>query len=98
MGQKKVSLNIRLLPEDKMRIKRCAREADQNLSDYVMGAVRERLKRDELPPEDRSDIDLMKGALTKITESPSQKDKTVNLDDKSIMDLIGDYVDQDEKK
>jgi len=96
MAEKKVSLSVRLFPEEKMRIKRCARETGQNLSEYVMTAVRERLKRDETPPEDRSDIDLMQQALTKITGAKQGAKSTPELEDKSLMDLIGEYVDKDE--
>jgi hypothetical protein len=95
MAEKKVSLSIRLLPEDKMRIKRFAGEAGLTVSDYIMAAVQERLKRDEIPMEERSDLDLMQGALTKMTEKKPKNKATEILDDKSLMDLIGDYVEKE---
>jgi hypothetical protein len=94
MAEKKVSLTIRLDPEEKMRIKRWAAEAGESVSDYVMAAVRVRLKRDEIPAEQRSDLDLLEGALTKITGPSPKKEGAKTLDDKSLMDLIGDYVDK----
>lgn len=96
MGEKKVSLTIRLFSEEKMRIKRCAHDRGVTLSEYVMGAVKERLKHDEIPQEERSDLDLMESALGKISSSPEEKTKPEKSDDKSLMDLIGDYVDTDE--
>jgi len=95
MAGKNVSLTIRLDPEEKMRIKRWAIEAGQSVSEYVMAAVRERLKRDETPPEQLSDLELLEGALTKITGSSSKTESRNIADDKSLMDLIGDYVDKD---
>jgi predicted DNA-binding protein len=95
MAEKNVTLTVRLTPEDKMRIKRCAKEAGRSISDYVMAAVRERLKRDEVPPEERSDLDLLQKALSKITGSPGKAADVSKLEEKSLSDLVSDYIDKD---
>ena len=99
MAEKKVSLTVRLFPKEKRRIKKCAKGAGQSISEYVMTAVRERLKRDELPLEERSDLDLMQGMLSKISDSTKEnKNVLSDAEDKSLMDLIGEYVDKEDPK
>ena len=96
MHKKKATMTIRLDSTEKMRIKRCARETAQSMSEYVMEAVRERLERDEVPVEERSDLDLMQAALRR-ERPPEVSDKPdPELEKKSLDELIKDYVNGDD--
>ena len=99
MADKKVSMTVRLSPKEKKRIKKCAKEAGQTISEYVMVAVRERLTKEDSPPGERTDLDLMEGMLSKISDKkPEKKSLLSSVEDRSLMDLIGEYVDKDEPK
>ena len=78
-----------------MRVKKCAKDVGRSVSEYVMAAVRERLKRDEVPPEERSDLDLLQKALSKISGESGKTPDALKLEEKSLSDLIGDYIDKD---
>lgn len=93
MKEKKVSLTFRVGLEERMRIKRCAFEAGKSVSEYILQAVRERLKKDEVPVEERSDIDLIQSALTRITKEGHRKEKDDGSStEPSFVDILGDYV------
>ena len=97
MGEKKVTITISLDPIEKMRIKRWAREAGQSVSEYILEAVRERLAQDEIPLDEKSDLEVVQAALRK-KDSPPELGKTPDKDlqNKSLTDLIKDYVKEDD--
>jgi predicted DNA-binding protein len=92
MKEKKVTMSIRVGLEERMRIKRCAFDAGETVSEYILKAVRERLKKDEVPMEERSDIDLIQSALNKITKKDVQNEKYESSNEPSFVDILGDYV------
>lgn len=93
MKEKKVSISIRLDVEERMRIKRCAFEAGETATEYILKAVRERLKKDEMPMEERSDIEIIQSALTKITKPGQQNDKNEDgAQEVSFADVLNEYV------
>lgn len=96
MPEKKVTMTIRLHPVEKMRIKRWAKETGQTLSEYVMEAVRERLARDEVPLNERGDLDLVQSALRREEPLKVEKKSDAELEKKSLSDLIKDYVNEDD--
>jgi uncharacterized protein (DUF1778 family) len=96
MGEKKVTITIRLDPIEKMRIKRWAREVGQSVSEYIMEAVRERLAQDEIPMEEKSNVDLVEAALRKESPPEIRSKSDPELQKKSLTDLIKDYVKEDD--
>ncbi len=89
-------MTIRVDPMEKMRIKRWAHEAAQTMSEYVLEAVRERLGRDEVPLDEKSDLDLIQSALRKDTPPKVSSKPDPDLEKKSLTDLIKDYVSEDD--
>ena len=96
MGEKKVTITISVDPIEKMRIKRWAREIGQTVSEYIMEAVRERLAQDEVPMDEKSNVDLVKAALRKESPPELSSKPDPELQKKSLTDLIKDYVKEDD--
>jgi len=61
-----------------------------------MEAVRERLAKDEIPIEERSDLELVQAELRKEKPPEISKEPSPELDKKSLSDLIKDYVNEDD--
>jgi len=96
MEKKKVSITIRIDPTEKMRIKHCADLAAQSVTEYIIEAVRERLVCDEVPADERSDIEHMKSTIPREAPLEVSDKPSPELDKKSISELIKDYVDGDD--
>ena len=96
MGEKKVTITISVDPIEKMRIKRWAQEMRQSVSDYIMEAVRERLAQDDIPMDEKSNVDLVKTALRKEKPPDMSSKPDPDLQKKSLTDLIKDYVKEDD--
>lgn len=96
MYDKKTRLTIRIDPMEKIRIKRWAHEAGQSLSDYIIEAVRERLAKDEKPLDEQSSLDLVQAELRRAKPIELSESSNTDIDEKSLSDLIKDYVKEDD--
>jgi len=96
MAEKKVTMTIRVDPMEKMRIKRWAHETSQTMSEYVLEAVRERLARDEIPSDEKSDLDLVQAALRGKAKIKEGSETDAKIEEKSLTDLIQDFVNEDD--